>query len=116
MQRLTLLLIFLICICFLETGCHTKQIQKQDEEHYHGEQKASKEDIPTDIPEDLRIQIQKLYSADPVERGWGAYNLGKMGKRGEPAIPYLIKTLRDDVGLQRIWTFGQSNIVSPPPA
>jgi len=46
--------------------------------------------IPSDISVDVRAQIEKLYSKDLIERKQGAYNLGEMGARAVPAVPFLI--------------------------
>ena len=45
-------------------------------------------------------QIERLSSPDPVERGWGAVNLGNMGDQTAPAIPYLIDLLDDTTPLE----------------
>ncbi|HHT9120077.1 MAG TPA: HEAT repeat domain-containing protein [Candidatus Hypogeohydataceae bacterium YC41] len=56
--------------------------------------------IPSDIPSDVRAQIERLYSSDPVERGYGAHELGEMGTRAVPAIPYLVQIIEDNSSLQ----------------
>jgi len=52
-----------------------------------------KENIPADIPTDVRQQIERLYSSDPLERASAAFWLRKMGERALPAIPFLIAIL-----------------------
>jgi hypothetical protein len=69
----------------------------------YAQPKIPKEDIPSNIPADVREQIERLYSSDPAERAEGAYNLKEMGARAVPAIPFLIGMLGDD------------NTVEPPP-
>jgi len=52
-----------------------------------------KAEIPTDVSPDVRKQIERLYSDDPVERASGTFWLSKMGKRAIPAIPFIIAIL-----------------------
>jgi HEAT repeat protein len=56
----------------------------------------SKGKIPSYIPDDVRILIERLYSSDPVERGRAAYTLGEMGKKADPSTPYLMEMLGDN--------------------
>mgnify|MGYP003881496055 CR=1 FL=1 len=57
--------------------------------------------ILTTLPTYVRKEVEKLLSRDPVQRAYGAYNLGKMGKRAVYAIPFLIKILDDATWLER---------------
>ena len=43
-------------------------------------------EIPDDIPTDVKKEIERLYSSDPVERGIAAHALGEMGQR--PSLQY----------------------------
>lgn len=54
-----------------------------------------KKNIPSNIPEEVREQIERLYSSDPVERADAAFQLGRMGKGAAPAVPFLIGVLKD---------------------
>lgn len=58
--------------------------------------------IPSDIPSDVRKQIERLYSSDPIERADGAYELGEMRVEATPAIPFLVGMLGDDTVIK--WT------------
>ena len=60
-----------------------------------------KENIPADIPTEVREQIERLYSSDPVGRGDAAYDLGEMGEKAAPAIPFLIEVLKDEASYVR---------------
>lgn len=55
-----------------------------------------KSSIPADSDADVKKEIERLYSSKGGERGYGAYNLGKMGKRAAPAVPFLIDALKDE--------------------
>ncbi len=56
--------------------------------------------MPTDAPADVRRYIEQLYSRDPITRAYGAVRLGRMGDRAEPAVPFLVAMLADDVKLE----------------
>ncbi len=53
--------------------------------------------IPSDIPNDIKKEILNLLSTSAEERALASLNLGEMGKDAIPAIPFLIKTLSDNV-------------------
>jgi HEAT repeat protein len=55
-----------------------------------------KEQIPKDIPVEVQEQIDLLYSADVVKRLAALGELGRMGAKAAPAIPWLIELLGDD--------------------
>lgn len=55
----------------------------------------NRKDIPADIPSEVRLEIEKLYSGDPKVRGKGAKNLGEMGAKASAAVPYLVAILGD---------------------
>lgn len=44
----------------------------------------------------LRKYVEKLYSQDPIERAWAAYNIGKSAKFAGNTVPYLVALLDDD--------------------
>ncbi len=54
-----------------------------------------KDDISADIPADIKKEIEGLYSSDPVKRAQSVIQLGRMGSRAAPAIPFLIDMLGD---------------------
>ncbi len=58
-----------------------------------------KENMPSNIPGDLRAEIEKLYSSSPVNRGYAAIALGDMGEKASPAVPFLIGILDDYTSL-----------------
>lgn len=60
-----------------------------------------KEDIPSNIPYNVRKEIEGLYSSDSTERGYAAQQLGKMATLAVPAIPFLIEILGDSVAFVR---------------
>ena len=72
-----------------------------------------KEKIPSDIPSDVRAQIERLYSSDPAVRGHGAYTLGNMGERAAPATLFLIGILNDYASLEWRSTSGSYSSTSP---
>lgn len=63
----------------------------------YAQPKIPKSSIPSRIPPEVREQIERLYSQDPVERGYAAYELGEMGAKAAPAVPFLIGILGGDV-------------------
>jgi hypothetical protein len=60
-----------------------------------------KESIPSNITGDLRKQIKRLYSDDPVERAYGVIEIGKLPSQAVPSIPYLMGILDDKTDL--VW-------------
>ncbi|ODS33014.1 MAG: heat repeat-containing PBS lyase [Candidatus Scalindua rubra] len=56
------------------------------------------ENIPFDVPADVREKIKGMYSWNPLKRRYAVVQLGQMGARAAPAIPFLIGALDD-----RIW-------------
>lgn len=69
-------------------------------EFSYGQPNISNKEIPQNIPIEIRVEIEKLYSLDPVERGNAANSLGKMGKNAVSAVPYLIAMIGDRTPLQ----------------
>ncbi len=59
----------------------------------HAQPRIPKEDIPADIPSDVREQIERLSSDDPAERSSAAWALGKIGDKR--AVEPLIAVLKD---------------------
>ncbi|MBI5187727.1 MAG: HEAT repeat domain-containing protein [Nitrospirae bacterium] len=62
---------------------------------YVAQPKIPKEKIPSEIPSEMKEHIEKLYSSDPKERANGAIELGEIGKRAFPVVPFLIGILHD---------------------
>ncbi len=76
----------------------------------YAQPKIPKENVPSNIAADVKEQIERLYSHNPVERAKAAIELGGMGERAAPAIPFLIGILGDHTSLQ--W-FPQFLFTSP---
>lgn len=53
------------------------------------------EEIPKELPADVRVQVGRLYSPKPAVRAIAAETLGGMGSRGRVALPFLAKNLLD---------------------
>lgn len=52
------------------------------------------------MPAEVRQQIIRLYSQDPLQRAKAAAHLGKMAEGAGPAVPYLIPLLSDNTSVQ----------------
>jgi hypothetical protein len=61
--------------------------------HLYAQPTIPRENIPPHIPADVRQQIERLYSSDPMERASAAFWLRKMGDKAIPSIPFLIAIL-----------------------
>ncbi len=57
----------------------------------------SKQNMPGNISAEIKTKIAALYSADPAARATAAYELGELTPDSNPAIPFLVKMLGDDV-------------------
>jgi len=84
--RYSLLILLILLAVFGLSGCFV----------WPGGPEISKRKIPGDIPEDIKADIIKLYSWKASIRVTAAYDLGRNGKRAEPAIPFLVGMLDDD--------------------
>lgn len=73
-----------------------------------------KEKIPADIPTEVREQIERLYSQDPVTRGYGACNLGMMGTKANVAMPFLIAMLHDSHPLEWVYIVSDNRWETSP--
>lgn len=60
-----------------------------------------------DISPEVQKEVLKLYSQDPVERGYGAFYLGEMGSQATAAVPFLIALLNDNTPLAW-WPHGRT--------
>jgi HEAT repeat protein len=56
--------------------------------------------IPPNTSIEVRKQIERLYSSDPIERAWGAYNLGAMESSASSAVSFLSAILHDHTQLK----------------
>ncbi len=70
-----------------------------------------KESTPVPVPAEVQELIDKLNSENPEERAGAAYELGQMGEKAAPAVPFLIEMLEgnarfDFAGAGRITTPG----------
>ena len=54
------------------------------------------------VDPEIRNYIEMLNSSDARERGRAVEQLGNMGSKATPAIPYLIDVLGDNVSLEKI--------------
>ena len=66
----------------------------------HAKPNIPQERIPPETPADVRAHIEGMYSRDPVTRAYSAVHLSRMGDRAEPAVPFLVAMLGDDVKLE----------------
>jgi HEAT repeat protein len=66
----------------------------------YAEPNISKGRIPSDIPADLRKEIEGLYSPTPVDRVIAVYQIEKMAEKAVPAIPFLVAILGDSALLE----------------
>lgn len=57
--------------------------------------RLSKESIPDDIPSLVKTKIERLYSEDPITRALSAFQLGSMGSKAAPALPWLTAMFYD---------------------
>jgi len=64
----------------------------------HPKPNLPKDQIPNNIPADVKDAILQLYAADAVKRGAAAHRLGELGQKS--ALPYLIGLLHDGTGLK----------------
>jgi len=60
----------------------------------YAQPRIPRDEIPEDIPCDVREAIDGLYSPDAAERVYYVIHLGKMGERAGPAAPYLLDMMR----------------------
>ncbi len=58
-------------------------------------EKTGVESIPPDMPTDVRVHVQKLFSPDPTVRAGAAELLGQMGADALPAVSFLAENLLD---------------------
>jgi len=56
--------------------------------------------IPVDIPPDVKLEIERLYSTKSHEQAHAMIALKKMGERASPAIPFLIATFNNSLQVQ----------------
>jgi HEAT repeat protein len=61
-----------------------------------GNEKLSRAAIPSGLEPALRSLIDETFSSDVKERAQAAVQLGKMGEKAAPAVPFLIRLLPDE--------------------
>lgn len=66
----------------------------------YAQPKIPKEKIPSDIPSDVRKQIESLYSSEPAERLSAVYGLREMGKKASLAVPFLVGIIGDNTAIE----------------
>ena len=54
-----------------------------------------KDQIPSNLAPEVRLEIERLYSEDHEARAYGASMLGKMGSKAYPSIPFLVCLLEE---------------------
>jgi len=73
-----------------------------------------KGNIPADIHPGVREQLERLHSPNPVDRGYAAQAIGKLGAAASPAVPFLASMLDDTSALEwRAQFFTQGALTSP---
>jgi len=61
----------------------------------YAQSKIPKDKYSRKNPVEVTNKIKKLNSSDPKERALAAYELGEMGKKAAPAIPFLLELVKD---------------------
>ena len=60
-------------------------------------------EIPNDISADVRVEIERLFSSRPEVRAQAVKNLGAMGQRAAPAIPFVaVNVINPNTGTTRV--------------
>jgi len=60
-------------------------------------------EIPHDISADVRVEIERLFSSRPDVRAQAVQNLGAMGQRAAPAIPFVaVNVINPNTGTTRV--------------
>lgn len=70
------------------------------------------ENVPLNIPSNIRNKIILLFSKAPGERIKAAKALGAMGQRSYPAVPYLIELLDDQARAENLFD-KEYNVFNP---
>jgi HEAT repeat protein len=101
-----------------EKGSYTKD--PSEKKKYHKIKELLKEGacasqirIPTDVPEDIREEIDRLHSSNSTERISAIDNLRKMGSKAAPAVPFLVEILGDRSEIGRAASDALTEIGSP---
>jgi hypothetical protein len=85
MKGIQAVLVLLIAVHFMAPGLTC-----------YAQPNISKDNIPSDVPANVREKIEGLYSLDPIKRAEAGAHLALMGHRAVPAIPFLIGIFGDD--------------------
>ncbi len=72
-----------VILCLLAAGPVNAQIEPPQELLF------------AEMPEEVKLETQKLFSADQAEQIAAAKKLGEMGAKAEPAIEYMINVLEE---------------------
>lgn len=64
------------------------------------------------MPAEVKKQVVRLYSSDPIERNRGCEGLAAMKEKAKPAIPFLVEILADNAPVMRHTRVGDSIVVS----
>ncbi len=80
-------LIFILNIIFLLSACSTNSQRLST---------AEEKSPVIKVDSKLKKYIQQLYSSEPTERAWAAYNIGKLASLAMHTVAYLIAILNDD--------------------
>jgi len=83
MRRIKIVLFLLVLAIVIDTGLG------------YAQPKIPKDKILSNIPPEVREQVEKLYSQSSAERTEAIEKLGGMGEKAAPAIPFLIAMLAD---------------------
>jgi len=103
------LIVVFFYVCFFLTGClgfgDVNVMDIFNPRVFQPSGLPPREDIDPNLPNEIKAEIERLYSLDPIERAYGAMNLRLKGLKASPAIPYLIGILDDETDLE--WVAGK---------
>lgn len=89
------------CLCMAAlAACATVPGQTFDVDSLPSQSEIAARLAEGSLPRELREQIIRLHSRDPIERAAAASHLGKMAMGAAPAVPYLVRLLQDDTPVQ----------------
>ncbi len=89
---LTLVLAILLPL----SGCQTPATTTKSPPEAAASTQVSVADVASlKVPIRLKDKMTRLYHDDPVERAWAAYQLAKLGRSAQAAVPHLAQLLTD---------------------
>lgn len=100
MNRIGFILGFLALMCLCPFGLCCEQSTMPEGQ------------LPSDAPAEVKEQVARLHSFDPVERRNASQELGKMGEEAVAAVPALIQALNDNARLTARSPEGEGSPVS----